>query len=67
VPDASTFALFIAAALLIVPGPAVVHVVARSASGVRLAGPVSVFGAVAAVSGKDQERGVEREWWQRRR
>jgi threonine/homoserine/homoserine lactone efflux protein len=45
-PDASTFALFVAAALalLLVPGPAVIYVVARSVSGGRLTGLVSVLG-----------------------
>jgi threonine/homoserine/homoserine lactone efflux protein len=45
-PDAHTFALFVAAALalLLVPGPAVVYVVARSVSGGRLTGLVSVLG-----------------------
>jgi threonine/homoserine/homoserine lactone efflux protein len=45
-PDAHTYALFVAAALalLLVPGPAVVYVVARSASGGRLTGLVSVLG-----------------------
>ena len=45
-PDASTFALFVAAALalLLVPGPAVLYVVARSVEGGRLAGLVSVLG-----------------------
>jgi|SRR5215210_3648199 len=45
-PDASTFALFVAAALalLLVPGPAVIYVVARSVEGGRLIGFVSVLG-----------------------
>jgi len=45
-PDAPTFALFVAAALvlLLVPGPAVVYVVARSVEGGRLTGLVSVLG-----------------------
>ena len=45
-PDASTFVLFVAAALalLLVPGPAVIYVVARSVSGGRLTGLVSVLG-----------------------
>ena len=45
-PDASTFVLFVAAALalLLVPGPAVIYVVARSASGGRLTGLVCVLG-----------------------
>jgi threonine/homoserine/homoserine lactone efflux protein len=45
-PDASTYALFVAAALalLLVPGPAVIYVIARSVSGGRLTGLVSVLG-----------------------
>lgn len=45
-PDASTFALFVAAALvlLIVPGPSVLYIVARSVEGGRTAGLVSVLG-----------------------
>jgi threonine/homoserine/homoserine lactone efflux protein len=45
-PDASTFVLFVAAALalLLVPGPAVIYVVARSVEGGRLTGLVSVLG-----------------------
>src|SRR5215216_229375 len=45
-PDASTFALFVAAALvlLIVPGPSVLYIVARSIEGGRTAGLVSVLG-----------------------
>ncbi len=45
-PDASTFILFVAAALalLLVPGPAVIYVVARSMEGGRLTGLVSVLG-----------------------
>src|SRR5215210_8007545 len=45
-PDASTYVLFVAAALalLLVPGPAVIYVVARSVSGGRLTGLVSVLG-----------------------
>ena len=45
-PDASTFALFVAAslALTIVPGPAVFYIVARSVEGGRPAGLVSVLG-----------------------
>jgi threonine/homoserine/homoserine lactone efflux protein len=45
-PDASTFALFVAAALvlLIVPGPSVLYIVARSVEGGRTAGFVSVLG-----------------------
>src|SRR5918994_1596134 len=44
--DVSTFALFVAAALalLLVPGPAVIYVVARSVEGGRLTGLVSVLG-----------------------
>jgi threonine/homoserine/homoserine lactone efflux protein len=46
VPDAPTFALFVAAslALTIVPGPAVLYIVARSVEGGRAAGLVSVLG-----------------------
>jgi threonine/homoserine/homoserine lactone efflux protein len=45
-PDAPTFALFVAAALvmLIVPGPSVLYIVARSVEGGRTAGFVSVLG-----------------------
>jgi threonine/homoserine/homoserine lactone efflux protein len=45
-PDASTYALFVAAALvlLLVPGPAVIYVVARSVEGGRVTGLVSVLG-----------------------
>src|ERR671920_778940 len=45
-PDASTYALFVAAALvlLLVPGPAVIYVVARSVEGGCLTGFVSVLG-----------------------
>jgi threonine/homoserine/homoserine lactone efflux protein len=45
-PDTSTYVLFVAAALvlLLVPGPAVIYVVARSVSGGRLTGLVSVLG-----------------------
>jgi len=45
-PDASTFALFVAAALslLLVPGPAVFYIVARSVEGGRVTGLVSVLG-----------------------
>jgi threonine/homoserine/homoserine lactone efflux protein len=45
-PDAHAYALFVMAALalLLVPGPAVVYVVARSVSGGRLTGLVSVLG-----------------------
>lgn len=45
-PDASTFALFVVAALvmLIVPGPSVLYIVARSVEGGRTAGLVSVLG-----------------------
>jgi threonine/homoserine/homoserine lactone efflux protein len=45
-PDASTFALFVAAALvmLLVPGPSVLYIVARSVEGGRKAGFVSVLG-----------------------
>ena len=45
-PDASTFALFLAAALalLVVPGPAVVYIVTQSIDQGRLAGLVSTLG-----------------------
>ncbi len=45
-PEASTYVLFVAAALtlLLVPGPAVIYIVARSVSGGRLTGLVSVLG-----------------------
>ena len=45
-PDAHAYVLFVVAALalLLVPGPAVVYVVARSVSGGRLTGLVSVLG-----------------------
>jgi threonine/homoserine/homoserine lactone efflux protein len=45
-PDASTFALFVVAALvlLVVPGPSVLYIVARSIEGGRTAGFVSVLG-----------------------
>src|SRR5215207_11137409 len=45
-PDVSTFALFVIAALvlLIVPGPSVLYIVARSVEGGRTAGLVSVLG-----------------------
>jgi threonine/homoserine/homoserine lactone efflux protein len=45
-PDAATFALFIVAALvlLVVPGPSVLYIVARSIEGGRTAGLVSVLG-----------------------
>jgi threonine/homoserine/homoserine lactone efflux protein len=45
-PDAHAYVLFVAAALalLLVPGPAVVYVIARSVSGGRLTGLVSVLG-----------------------
>lgn len=45
-PDASTYALFVAAALvlLLVPGPAVIYVVVRSVEGGRLTGLISVLG-----------------------
>src|ERR687894_2582157 len=45
-PDTSTFVLFVVAALalLLVPGPAVFYVVARSVEGGRLTGLVSVLG-----------------------
>ncbi|MEX2102820.1 MAG: LysE family translocator [Gaiellaceae bacterium] len=46
VPDASSFALFLAAAiaLLVVPGPAVVYIVAQSIDQGRTAGLVSTLG-----------------------
>jgi threonine/homoserine/homoserine lactone efflux protein len=45
-PDVSTFALFVTAVLvlLIVPGPSVLYIVARSVEGGRTAGLVSVLG-----------------------
>ena len=45
-PDATTYGLFVAAALalLLVPGPAVFYVVARSVEGGRTSGLVSVLG-----------------------
>src|SRR5215212_3825901 len=45
-PDTSTYVLFVAAALvlLIVPGPSVLYIVARSVEGGRTAGLVSVLG-----------------------
>jgi len=45
-PDASTFALFVVAALvlLVIPGPSVLYIVARSIEGGRTAGLVSVLG-----------------------
>src|SRR4051812_42914325 len=45
-PDAHTFVLFVAAALvmLVVPGPSVLYIVARSMEGGRMAGLVSVLG-----------------------
>jgi threonine/homoserine/homoserine lactone efflux protein len=45
-PDATTYGLFVAAALalLLVPGPAVFYVVARSVEGGRITGLVSVLG-----------------------
>src|ERR687893_1544158 len=45
-PDTSTFVLFVVAALalLLVPGPAVFYVVARSAEGGRVTGLISVLG-----------------------
>jgi threonine/homoserine/homoserine lactone efflux protein len=46
VPDATTYGLFVAAslALTLVPGPAVIYIVARSVEGGRPAGLVSVLG-----------------------
>ncbi len=48
-PDASTFVLFLAAALalLLVPGPAVLYIVARSVDQGRTAGLVSMLGVEA--------------------
>lgn len=45
-PDASTFGFFLAAALalLVIPGPSVLYIVARSVEGGRVAGFVSVLG-----------------------
>ena len=45
-PNATTFALFVVAALvmLIVPGPSVLYIVARSVEGGRIAGLISVLG-----------------------
>jgi threonine/homoserine/homoserine lactone efflux protein len=45
-PEASTFGIFVAAALalLLVPGPAVFYIIARSVEGRRTAGLVSVLG-----------------------
>jgi threonine/homoserine/homoserine lactone efflux protein len=45
-PDTSTFALFVVAALvlLVIPGPSVLYIVARSIEGGRTAGFVSVLG-----------------------
>jgi threonine/homoserine/homoserine lactone efflux protein len=45
-PDAHAFVLFVAAALvmLVVPGPSVLYIVARSVEGGRMAGLVSVLG-----------------------
>ena len=45
-PDAPTFALFVAAALvmLVVPGPSVLYIVARSVEGGRTSGLISVLG-----------------------
>jgi threonine/homoserine/homoserine lactone efflux protein len=49
VPTAETFALFAAAALalIVVPGPAVLYIVAQSIDRGRLAGLVSAFGVAA--------------------
>ena len=48
-PDASTYGLFVAAslALTLVPGPAVLYIVARSVEGGRPAGLISVLGVGA--------------------
>jgi threonine/homoserine/homoserine lactone efflux protein len=48
IPDAGTFAVFAAAslALAVVPGPAVLYIVAQSVHGGRRAGVVSAFGVV---------------------
>jgi threonine/homoserine/homoserine lactone efflux protein len=45
-PDASTFALFVVAALvlLVIPGPSVLYIVARSVEGGRTSGLISVLG-----------------------
>ena len=45
-PDATTYGVFVAAALalLLIPGPAVFYVMARSVEGGQSAGPVSVLG-----------------------
>ena len=45
-PEASTFGIFVAAALalLLLPGPAVFYIIARSVEGARTAGLVSVLG-----------------------
>jgi threonine/homoserine/homoserine lactone efflux protein len=49
IPEASTLALFLAAtvALLVVPGPAVLYIVAQSVDGGRRAGLVSMLGIQA--------------------
>ena len=49
-PDTSTYVLFVAAALvlLIVPGPSVLYIVARSIEGGRTVGLVSVLGVLTA-------------------
>jgi threonine/homoserine/homoserine lactone efflux protein len=49
VPDATTYGLFVAAALalLLVPGPAIFYIIARSVEGGRAAGLVSVLGIEA--------------------
>jgi threonine/homoserine/homoserine lactone efflux protein len=51
-PDTPTFGLFLAAALalLLVPGPAVLYIVARSVDGGRPAGLVSVLGIHAGTT-----------------
>src|SRR5215217_8063840 len=61
-PDAPTYALFVAAALalLLVPGPAVIYIVARSVSGGRLTGLVSVLGDSRLLGGRFLGRKVAR-------
>ena len=66
-PDASTFVLFVvvALALLLVPGPAVLYVVARSVEGGRQAGLVSVLGVELGTLGHGvvaPRRGSPRSW-----
>src|SRR5215210_7896348 len=52
-PDSSTFALFVVAALvlLVVPGPSVLYIVARSIEGGRTAGLVPVLGVQTGAMG----------------